>query len=293
MAEQDERLGELKEKAGEAVEQAGEAVEKVAAHPWTERLARFGYGTKGVVYVVVGALATMAALGTGQSPKDTRGALHSIALQPFGEIMLGVVACGLVGYVLWRWVQALADTEGKGSDLKGIGIRVGYGFSGLAYAGLALTAVQIAFHSSGDDRGDARQDWTAWLMSWPFGRWIVGLAGLGVVGFGLFQIYKGYRAKFRKRLKVGEMGETEDRWGTLSGRVGYAARGVVFCVVGVFLVQAALHYNPAEVQGLDGALQALARQSFGPYILGLVALGLVAYGLYMLVEARYRNIESK
>jgi hypothetical protein len=86
------------------------------------------------------------------------------------------------------------------------------------------------------------------------------------------------------------MGRSANKWGTLSGRVGYAARGVVFCILGVFLIQAARHYNPSEVQGLDGALQSLARQSFGPYILGLVALGLVAYGLYMLVEARYRNI---
>ncbi|HVF51607.1 MAG TPA: DUF1206 domain-containing protein [Pyrinomonadaceae bacterium] len=283
-------MTETSERIEQAKDKAEETIDKVATSRWVERLARFGYATKGLVYIVVGVLATLTAMGSGERPKDTYGALHSIALQPFGEIMIGVVAFGLIGYVLWRWVQAIADTDDKGNDLKGLSIRVGYGFSGLAYAALALTAAQILFHTRGDDRGDARKDWTAWLMSWPYGRWVVGLAGLGVVAFGLYQIYKGYKAKFRKRLKLGEMGEAENKWGTLIGRVGYAARGIVFCIVGFFLIQAALHYNASEVQGLDGALQSLARQSFGPWILGAVALGLVAYGLYMFVEARHRDI---
>jgi Domain of Unknown Function (DUF1206) len=276
--------------AGKAKDQTDEALEWVAASPWTERLARFGYASKGVVYIVIGALATMAALGIGGDTADPRGALQTIAMQPFGKILLGVVGFGLIAYVIWRWVQAAADVDSKGTDFKGLSVRVGYGLSGLVYAGLAWTAIQIVFDYGGSDNGDAPQDWTARLMSLPYGRWLAGLTGAGIIVFGLYQIYKGYRAKFRKRLKLREMRGSRAGWATLSGRIGYAARGVVLCIVGAFVVQAALRFDATEVRGLDGALRTLARQSFGPWILGVVAAGLVAYGLYMLVEARYRSI---
>jgi hypothetical protein len=276
--------------AGEKIKhEAKKASKKVAESRWVVWVARFGYASKGVVYIVVGALATLAATGLGGEATDARGALQSIARQPFGKILLGVVSAGLVGYVLWRWVQAITDADDKGSDAKGLSLRVGYFFSGVVYAGLAFTALQILLYARRAN-GNAPRDWTVWLMSLPFGQWIVGLIGAGVVGYGLYQIYKGYKAKFRRRLKRGEMGEARHDWMTLTGRIGYAARGVVFCVVGAFLVQAALHFEPNEVKGLDGALQALAQESFGPWVLGLVAVGLVAYGFYMLVEARYRII---
>jgi hypothetical protein len=127
-------------------------------------------------------------------------------------------------------------------------------------------------------------------MEFPYGNWLVVLAGLGVMGYGLYQCYKGYAAKFRKRLKIGEMSERGVLWATRSGRFGFIARGVVFLIVGGVLIQAALHYDSSEAKGLDGALQLLIQQSYGKWLLCLVALGLVAYGLYMLVEARYRRI---
>jgi hypothetical protein len=127
-------------------------------------------------------------------------------------------------------------------------------------------------------------------MEWPFGHWLIVLAGLGVIGYGLYQCYKGYKAKFRKRLKIGEMSERSAKWATRSGRVGFIARGIVFLLVGGFLIQAALSYDSSQVEGLDGVLQAIAQQSHGQWLLGSVAAGLVAYGLYMLVEARYRRI---
>ena len=274
------------EKAADGI---ADAVEGVARSRWVVRLARFGYAAKGLVYVVVGALATLAAAGSGERPPDASGALRSIARQQHDEVLLGIVAVGLVGYVVWRVVQAVGDVDEKGSSLKGLGVRAGYLLSGLVYAGLALSAARIVLHVR-ETGGDLRRSWTARLMSMPYGRWLIALAGVGVVGYGLFQIYKGYRAKFWKRLKLGEMPDEQHPWALLSGRVGYAARGVVFCVAGVFLVQAARHYDPGEVVGLDGALQALTERSFGPFILGAVAVGLFAYGLYMFVEARYRRI---
>jgi hypothetical protein len=270
---------------------AEEVVEEVANHPWMERLARFGYAAKGVVYMVVGVSALMASFGMGGEKTDARGALQTVEMQPFGKIALGTVAFGLLGYVIWRFVQAIADTDDKGSDLKGISIRTGYACSGLVYGGLAFTAAKILIDvDEPDSSSEIQQHWISRLMSVPYGRWLVGLVGVGVIVFGVYQLYKGYTAKFRKRLKLGQMGKTAQSWATLSGRIGYSARGVVFCVVGAYLIQAARNFNPEEAKGLDGVLQTISQQSYGQLILGIVAAGLFIYGFYMLVEARYRRI---
>jgi hypothetical protein len=275
----------------EAKQQADEVIEEVAGYPWVERIARFGYATKGVVYMVVGALATLAATGMGGETTDTRGALQTIEQQPFGKFALGTVAFGLIGYVLWRWIQAIADTDDKGSGLKGISVRIGYACSGLVYAGLAFTAAKILIDvGEPDSSNEVQQHWTARLMSVPYGRWLVGIVGASVIIFGLYQMYKGLWAKFRKRLKLGQMSFSKKVWATLLGRTGYAARGVVFCIVGNFLIQAALHYDASEAKGLEGVLDTLAQKPYGGWVMGIVAAGLIAYGIYMLVESRYRRI---
>jgi hypothetical protein len=277
--------------AGSTIKQADEALEDVATHPWMERIARFGYATKGAVYIVVGGLATMAAFGMGGAATDTRGALQAIEDKPFGKVALATVAFGLIGYVAWRLLQAIADPDGKGTGPKGIAVRLGYCGSGLVYAGLALTAAKVLIDvGEPDSSTEVQQDRVAQIMMMPYGRWLVGLAGACVLGFGLYQMYKGASAKFRKRLKLGEMSESGEFWATQSGRVGYAARGVVFCIVGIFLIQAARHFNPSEAKGLDGVLQKLYEWPYGRWVMGAVAAGLLAYGFYMLVEARYRRI---
>jgi hypothetical protein len=283
-------MGETSEAVKEVKDAADEVAERVGKHPWTERLARIGYAAKGVVYIVVGVLATQTALGFGGKAKGTQGAMRSIARQPFGRVSLSVVAFGLVAYVIWRWVQAITDADDKGTKAKGIALRLGYAGSGFIYAGLALSAARIVFGARDDGKPSAAQSWTATVMEFPYGNWLVILAALGVMGYGIYQCYKGYTAKFRKRLKVGEMSERGMLWATRSGRFGFIARGIVFLIVGGFLIQAAWYYDSSKAEGLDGVLQALIQQSFGPWLLGGIALGLVAYGLYMLIEARYRRI---
>ncbi|HEX8458501.1 MAG TPA: DUF1206 domain-containing protein [Pyrinomonadaceae bacterium] len=283
MSERDSTIEDVKEAADDVAE-------KVGKHPWVERLARFGYAAKGVVYIVVGLLATLTALGLGGETTGAQGALRSLARQPYGKVMLGVVAFGLAAYVIWRWVQAITDADDKGTNAKGIALRLGYTGSGLVYAGLAYTAARILFGANDDGKPSAAQSWTARVMEFPYGNWLVILAGLCVIGFGLYQGYKGYTAKFRKRLKTGEMSESSILWATRSGRFGFIARGVVFCIVGSLLIQAAWHYDSSEAKGLDGALQLLIQQAYGKWLLGLVALGLAAYGCYMIIEARYRRI---
>jgi hypothetical protein len=259
---------------------------------WIERLARFGFAAKGFVYVVVGFLAAQAAFGTGGQTTDTQGALQAIVTQPFGRILLALVAIGLIGYVLWRLVEAVLDPEGNGTDAKGLVKRLGSGINALVYAGIAFSAIKLAAGAGGGgSSGDSStQDWTARILSQPFGQWLVGLGGLLVIGLGFYYFYRAYKANFRKELKLREMSDTEQTWATRIGRVGHASRGVVFTLIGLFLIQAARQSDASEAVGLGGALGILAQQPYGPIVLGVVAIGLIAYGIYMGVEARYRRI---
>lgn len=259
---------------------------------WVERIARFGYATKGVVYILIGVLAALAALGAGGQTTDTRGAFYEIYSQPFGQVLLGAVAIGLAGYAIWRFSECVIDAEGKGKDLKGISIRFGYACSGLLHAGLAFNAARLLLGDGGADSEQEHRSRATEIMNLPFGTILVGLAGGGFICFGLYQIYKGYKAKFRKRLEVGAMGKRENVWATRFGRFGLAARGVVFTIIGGFLIIAAIRYNPAEVRGLSGALESLTELPFGKALLAVIAAGLAIYGLYMLVEAKYHRIRA-
>lgn len=262
---------------------------QMAADPWVERLARFGIASKGIVYAIVGFLAAQAAFGAGGKTTDTKGALQTIVTQPFGKFLLALVAIGLLGYVLWRFIQAFLDPERKGTNAKGLFQRLGYFISGAIYAGLALTATRLILGFGGGG-GNSTQDSTARLLAQPFGQWLVGTLGAMVIGMGFHQFYKAYSAKFRQDLKWQEMRDAERTWATRAGRFGHAARGVVFLVIGFFLIQAARQSDPNQARGLGGALAALAQQPYGPWILAVVAIGLVAYGIYLLVEARYRRV---
>jgi Domain of Unknown Function (DUF1206) len=262
-----------------------------AARRWIVPLARFGYAAKGAVYVIIGLLAALAALNRGGRTTDSQGVFREILSRPYGQVMLGAVAVGLAGYAIWCLLQAIKDTENKGSGAKGIVIRLGYGVAGLIHASLALTAVQLIAGSRGSYRGEeSSKEWTAVLLAQPFGQWLVGAVGVGIIIVAVVQFYQSYTAKFREELARGEMSARAELWAERVGRIGLAARGVVFGAIGIFLVLAALHANPNEARGLSGALRTLEQQPFGPWVLGAVALGLVAYGVYMLVLAWYRRI---
>jgi hypothetical protein len=259
-----------------------------AARPWVERLARMGYAARGAVYVLVGLLAVQTAFGARRHATDTRGALHVVAQQSVA--LLAVLAVGLFGYALWRIVQGVLDAERKGSDPKGLAKRAAMVGSGLIYGGLALAAARLALgaHEGGGDH--AAQAWTARLMSMPFGRWLVAGVGIGVMIGGLQQIRRGWTAKFHDTLKTKEMDAAERRLALRSGQLGFIARGVVFLLSGGFLVQAARRFDPGQVRGLAGALETLAQQPAGPWLLGATAVGLIAFGAYSLLLARYRRI---
>jgi hypothetical protein len=256
---------------------------------WLVPLGRAGFAAKGLVYLLVGTLAAEAALGVGGDTTDSEGVLVRIVQAPYGSLALGAVAVGLAGYAAWRLLQAALDTEHKGTTLSGWATRLGYGVAGAAYLGLALTAAGLVLGTRDTADGDqAAHDRTAWLLQQPFGRALLLAVALVVIGVGLAQLVIAWRASFVRELRG--LGAADARWVTWAGRLGYAARGVVFGLVGVFLGQAALEAQPEEARGLAGVLAALADEPLGPWLLGLVAVGLAAYGAFLLVEARYRRM---
>lgn len=259
--------------------------------PWVQRLARLGYAAKGVVYMIVGYIAADAAFGPAERVEGSNGALGTILRQPFGKVLLGIVALGLAGYVLWKAVEALLDPEHKGSDAKGALARVGYGISAVLYAGLTLEAVRL-LRGAGGGQDDGAQHWTALVMDKPFGRVIVGLAGVGILGYGVYELVRAFKSDIAKKLHLeGSAVATRQRVVAV-GRAGMSARGVVFGIIGWLVLQAALRYDPSRAQGLEGALVTLREAAYGPWLLGLVALGLIAYGVFQLVKARYRVIRA-
>jgi len=257
-----------------------------------EPLARLGYATKGVVYAIIGVLAVLMAVGAGGASTSSRSALQIIAEQPFGRILVGVTALGLLGYALWRFVQAIRDPEGKGSDAKGIIQRLGYGVSGIVYVGLTVVAARLALTGGGGGGGNSQQAWTAQLLAQPFGQWLVGILGAIVIGVGLYHFYQAYKATFMKEYKIGEMSATERRWAKRCGQFGLVARGVTFDIIGGFLITAAVQADASEAKGLAGALTTLAYQPYGPWLLGAVALGFIAYSIFCFSQARYRHLPT-
>jgi hypothetical protein len=275
--------------------EAKQAAQRAAMHasPAIVALARAGYAAKGVTYGLVGGLALLAAFGSRGTTTGSKGALATLLEQPFGQVILTVIAVGLAGYALWCFVRAIIDPEDDGNDAKGIGKRLVQFGKGVVHVMLVVAVVGM-IRGTGDSGNEDRgiEQWTAKLMSFPLGIWLVGLIGAGIIAYGARQLYRAWTVDLDDQLGLGRMGPAAHRWTLRVSRFGMAARGVVFGVIGVFLINAALKANPDEATGVGGALQALQRQPYGSALLALIALGLIAYGVYELIRARYRRIET-
>ncbi|WP_164100811.1 DUF1206 domain-containing protein [Candidatus Laterigemmans baculatus] len=264
---------------------------EIAEHgrKWIEYAGRAGYLTKGVVYLLIGGMAAAAGWGAGGRTTDSEGAISELAQQPFGTFLLWLVTIGLLGYCVWRIVEAITDPDGKGTDAKGIATRIGYVISGIAYGMLAWTVSPATGSPAGGGGGGSgqTQDTVGWLLSVPGGKWVLGAIGLAVAGFGLYQIYQGAADKFMDKYNAGGMSETQRKVAKYSGRLGLIARGITFGIIGFFLVLAARTLDPNKVKGTGEALDVLARQPYGQWILFAVGIGLFCYGIFCFVQARY------
>ncbi|HEU5083136.1 MAG TPA: DUF1206 domain-containing protein [Acidimicrobiales bacterium] len=254
---------------------------------WVEPLARFGLVGKGILHAVIGLLALEIALNRSSSSEaSTSGALQWIADRPFGVAALWAVGLSLLALAVWQGITAVTGDPVEESDAKH---RAAWAFKALFYGSLALASLRGALDggSSGSSGsgGDGASSATDTVFDWPMGRWIVVAAGLAVIGLGVHLIVKhAVHAEFAQRLRV-----SEDSTPVLLGRVGYGLRSLAYLLVGFFLAQAGLAGEEDRKQGLAGALERVADESWGTALLLAMAVGFLAYGAYCVVESRLRR----
>ncbi|HEV3498628.1 MAG TPA: DUF1206 domain-containing protein [Actinomycetes bacterium] len=277
--------------ADELKEDAQDALERASRSTWLERLARAGLVARGLLYGVVAVLAVRVAQGHDEVQPDKQGALQTVVRQPLGRVLVLLLAVGFAGYALWRFVEAAVGPPDEPDSRKATFKRIGYAARGGLYTFFSASAVRLfVWSNSAALNENPEVDWTARVLDWPAGTWLVQGVGVGILGAGLYIGWRGVSGKFRKRLKALEMGKAERRWVRAIGTFGNVARMLVTLVIGVLLIVAARQHDPGQAVGIDGALKHLAERSYGPLLLVMVAAGLGAYGLYSLAEARYRRV---
>jgi hypothetical protein len=255
---------------------------------WEKLLGRIGLVAKGISYGLVGVLAIGVAAGMGGKATSRQGALHDLAGTAFGKFAIVLLIIGFVAYAAWRVLQAVTVRESDAKKAWGKGIA--YLGRAAVYCSLAFSAGRIvAGAGAGQSQNQKAHKATAIVLSWPGGTWLVGIAGGVLVGVGVWNLVRGLSRKFEDKWRGG-MSSSVKTWGTRAGVIGHVARFVVFSLIGVFAIKAASDYNPNDAVGLDGALQKLAHESYGSYLLGVTAAGLIAYAIYCFFDARYRDL---
>lgn len=247
-----------------------------------EVLTRIGFIGFGVTHLLVAWIAVQIALGVASADGDQDGAFRVLSAQPLGQFLLIVVAIGLVAMAVW---QVLEAAVGQAPALE----RVASGFRALFYGYLAYAAYKVITHASETGAGK-KEETAATVLSGTGGRWIVGLAGLVVLGVGVGLAVYGVIKRFEKHLRTGSMSAGTRKAVRALGIAGYVAKGVAYSIAGVLLISAAVTYDASKSRGLDAALHALARQPWGDTLLIVVAVGIAAFGVFGFVQARYRKV---
>ena len=245
-------------------------------HNKFELLARWGYAARGIVYLVLGGL-TLWGVGAAATTED---ALSTVLAQPFGRVLLGAVAIGLIGHVLWRLAQGFLNADHVDNDAKGFVVNTA----------LAFTAASMALNGGGSGSGSGGEsEATASALQLPFGNILVGLAGLCLIGGGLVQVWRGFSKNYQKRIRL------PSRHEPLLHAIcatGLSARGVLMEITGGFLIYAAVTVDPEQAGGLSDALQWVQSLPFGNVLYALAAAGLIAFGIYGIIQARYRQVDA-
>ncbi len=281
-----------KQAVSETIEQTVEAAEEIVRHPYTKKLAQLGFYTKGFLFIVIGLLAILVALGErGGELADPTGALTRIARESYGKIILIIFVVGAVGHGAWNILRGAADVDNAGKSVQGIIKRCIAGGIGFFYFFLAWTAWSIiAAAQISEDTGTFQKTLTAVLLALPLGAILVGLIGLIVIGAGVHECYSGVTGKYRESFKLYKLDDKSLAIITILGFLSFLARGLIFGLIGYFFIVAAIDANPNEAIGIEGALRTLSQSYFGKTVLFVTAAGLVCHGVLSLYEARYRRI---
>jgi hypothetical protein len=265
---------------------AGGTARKAANSGAINKAARLGFLAKGLVYVLIGALAFQVALGDSEKA-DQRGALQSVAETPGGGVVLWLMVLGFLGYAVWRFSEAAWGRRDEADERKRTLKRIGSAANGLVYLAFGVLALKVVTSGS---TGSGSRSMTAKVLDWPAGEVIVIVAGLVVIAIAVGLTVRGLKTDFQKHLDTGAMSRRTFDAVRRLGQTGYVARGAVFGLVGVLVIKAALDHEPGKAAGFDVALKSLADAPFGKFLLMAAALGLVCFGAYCVAEARYRRL---
>ena len=276
--------------AADKASDAADKAEDVGRSAPVEAMARLGLVAYGTVHILIGWSALAIAWTGSRDPADSSGAMKTLAGQPFGRVLLGLVACGLLALAVWQLTESIWGYRSR-QGLKRRRKQVGSAGKTVLYAALGVSAASVAL-GGGSGTGGPReqQERTSGVLSWPGGQSLVVLAGLVVVGIGVNVIRRGVTASFRKEMKIEALSDAAGSAMTRLGQVGHVAKGIALGVVGSLLAYAAWTFDPAESRGLDGALRTIVEQPFGDVALTAVALGLMAFGVFATLQARYARM---
>jgi Domain of Unknown Function (DUF1206) len=266
---------------------ASATARRASGSPAARALARAGLAARGVLYILIGWVAVLVALGQTSRQADQQGALQLLAGQPYGLASLWLLGIGFAGYALWRLSEAAFGVAGEGN---GAGPRLKSLARAAVYAFFACLTFRIISGAGAGNQTARQQDLTATVMHHAGGRWLVGIVGLAIVIAGLTLVAEGIRRKFLKYLQLARMSPRARRVVERLGVIGTAARGAVFALAGILVIEAAVTYQPSKAGGIDKALLTLRGQPFGEFLLILAALGLIIFGIYGLCEARWRKV---
>jgi hypothetical protein len=253
---------------------------------WIKKYARIGLISKAAVYILIGGLATLATFNLGGKTSGKDGAMQFVMAQPMGKIMLAIIALGLVGYVVWRMIQTFKNPENSG-----VIPRIAFAFSGFFYALIAFSAVQMLFGGGGGSSSE-RQSYLNAMLGETWGQVAVIVISLSFFGKAIYQLYTGISGRYSKKLTKIDLDKKARQVLLKAGLVGYVSRAVVIGIVGFKFMKAALYPSISEPGSTKDAFDVLEKSFGGPFLLGGVALGLVAYGVFLIVKARYRVMPS-
>jgi hypothetical protein len=267
---------------------ASRAASRAANSTALAALARAGFVGYGIVHLLFAWLALQIAFGKAADEGDQSGALRTLAEQPLGRFLVIAIAVGLLAMAIWQAFEAtIGHREDRGNER--VFERLGSVGRTIAYLYFAWTAYQV-FNHANSSSADKSRALSEELMASSGGRWVVSLAGFALALLGVGLVVYGVTKRFEKHMLTGQMSLRTRTLSRRLGVAGYSAKGIAYGITGVLVVTAAVTYNPNQARGLDAALHTLRQQSYGPFLLALVALGIAAFGAFCFVQARYRKV---